>query len=132
MLFALDDAGTGDQDELRRVLKIAELNAHSGRLYRRFRQQRRFLRGDPMRAEPARGPDERTEQRMRFERLRFELGVKLAAEIPGMILDLADLDVGAVGRLARDLETVRGQHFLEFAIEFEAMAMALADVRWQP
>ena len=42
------------------------------------------------------GADERLEQRMRLHRLRFELGMELAAEKPGMVGDLADLDVRAV------------------------------------
>jgi hypothetical protein len=33
--------------------------------------------------------------------------MKLAAQIPRMVADLADLDVRIVGRLARDLETRR-------------------------
>src|SRR5438045_1328271 len=48
------------------------------------------------------GADERAEQRVRLQGLRFELGMELAAEVPGMIRNLADLDVGSVGRLARD------------------------------
>ena len=39
------------------------------------------------------GADERSEQRMRLQRLRFELRMELAAQEPGMIRDLADLDV---------------------------------------
>src|ERR1039458_3190953 len=40
------------------------------------------------------GPNERLEQGMRLHRLTLELGVELAAEIPRMVGDLADLDVG--------------------------------------
>src|SRR5436305_11623288 len=73
--------------------------------------------------------DERAEQRMRLQRFRFELGMKLAAEIPRMVCDLADLDVGAVGRLAGDPQARSRQDRLKFAIELEAMAMALANGR---
>src|SRR5580698_4231263 len=64
---------------------------------------------------------------MRLERLRFELGMKLATEIPGMIFDLANFHIGAIGRFARDPEAMRGQYLLEFAIELEPVPMALAD-----
>src|ERR1039458_6051076 len=49
------------------------------------------------------GADERLKQRMRLHRLALELGVELAAQIPGVIGDLANLDVGVVRRFA-------GQH----------------------
>src|SRR3954447_14103776 len=65
---------------------------------------------------------------MWFERLRLELGMELAAEIPGMIGDLADLNVNAVGSLPGKLETVRRQEALELTIEFISMAMPLADL----
>src|SRR5579863_9344119 len=80
-----------------------------------------------MGAEAARGPDERAEQRMRLERPGFELGVKLAAEVPGVVLYFANFHVGAIRRFAGDPEAVRGQYFLEFAVKFVAMPMALAD-----
>ena len=41
-------------------------------------------------------PDERLEQRMRLHGFGFELGMELAAQEPGMVRDLADLDVGVV------------------------------------
>ena len=37
---------------------------------------------------------------MRLQRLGFELGMELAAQIPGMVGKFADLDVDAVGSLA--------------------------------
>src|ERR1039457_4681560 len=43
--------------------------------------------------------DERFEQRMRLHGLRFELGMELASQEPRMVRNLADLHVGAVGRL---------------------------------
>src|ERR1017187_5037232 len=53
--------------------------------------------------------------------------MELAAEIPGMVGDLADLDVGIVRRLAGDLEARRLQALFVFAIELVAVAMALVD-----
>src|SRR6185437_8995280 len=66
-------------------------------------------------------------KRMRFERLRLEFRMELAAEVIRMICDLANLDVHAVRRFARDPEAVRSQNFFELAIEFEAMPMPFAD-----
>ena len=77
-----------------------------------------------------RGAEKRGEQRMRLQRLRFEFGMELASQIPRMIRQFADLDVHAVGRLARQPQAVLGQNRLKFAIEFVAVAMALADL-WQ-
>jgi len=48
-----------------------------------------------------RGADKRPEQRMRLQGLRFELGMELAAQEPGMIGQLADFDVDPVGSLPR-------------------------------
>src|SRR5258708_7569630 len=42
--------------------------------------------------------DESLEKRMRLQGLRLELGVKLAAQEPWVVGDLADLDVRLVGR----------------------------------
>src|ERR1700732_4994118 len=66
---------------------------------------------------------------MRLERLRFELGMKLAAQIPRMISDLADLDVGAIRSLARDAQPGGRQNVFIFAIELVAMPVPLADLR---
>ncbi len=46
------------------------------------------------------GADERRKQRMRLERARFQLGMKLHADEPGMILVFDDLRQNAVGRHA--------------------------------
>ena len=43
---------------------------------------------------------------MRLQRLGFELGMKLASQEPGMIAQLADLDVHSVGSLAGQLQAV--------------------------
>ena len=47
------------------------------------------------------GADERREQRMRRQRLRFEFRMKLAADEPRMIRRFDNFDVNAVRRLAR-------------------------------
>src|SRR5579884_4073049 len=66
---------------------------------------------------------------MRLQRLRFELRMELAAEIPGVILEFADLDIGGVRRLSRDAQAVAGKPLLEIAVELVAVTMALADLR---
>src|SRR6185437_5370331 len=65
---------------------------------------------------------------MRFQRLRFEFRVKLAAEKPGVIRHFADFDVHAIGRLAGEPHAMLGKRLFELAIEFVAVAMALADL----
>ena len=73
--------------------------------------------------------DKGGEQRMRLQRLGFELGMELAAQIPGMVRHFADLDVDAVGRLRRSMPQAAGrQDLLVFAVEFVAVAVALADL----
>src|SRR5579863_874910 len=72
--------------------------------------------------------NEGPEQRMRFQRLGFELGMKLAAQIPGMAGQLANFNVDAVGRFAGQAQAMLLQHGLVFAIEFVAMAVAFADL----
>src|SRR5271157_438696 len=74
------------------------------------------------------GPNERLEQGMRLHGLGLELGMELAAEIPRMIGDLADFDVGLVGRLAGDPQSRGFQPFFIFAIELIAVAVALVDL----
>src|ERR1035437_6144944 len=71
--------------------------------------------------------DEALEQRVRLHGLALELGMELAAEIPRMVGEFADFDVGIVGRLAGDLEARRLQALFVFAIELVAVAMALVD-----
>ena len=46
-----------------------------------------------------RGADEGGEQRMRLERLGFEFGMELAAEVPRMVGDLADLQISPTASL---------------------------------
>src|ERR1700721_3668214 len=73
------------------------------------------------------GGDEGAEERMRLERLGFELGVKLAAEEEGMLGQLDDLDIGRVRRSASDAQTGAGEQRLVFAIEFVTGAMAFGN-----
>src|SRR5438105_3666077 len=75
-----------------------------------------------------RSGDECAQKRVGLERLRFELGVELTAEEPGMVLQLADFHIHPVRRLACELETVIGEDLLVFAIELVTVAMALADL----
>src|SRR5438034_6048576 len=71
--------------------------------------------GQPSLAILVGGPDEGPEQRMRLERFRFEFGMELAAQIPGVVADLADLDVGVVRCLAGDPEPGGRQDLLILA-----------------
>src|SRR5262245_12513720 len=73
------------------------------------------------------GANKSREERMRFERFGFELGMELAAEEPWMIRSLDDLDVILVGSASGDAKTRAGQNFFVVAIEFVAMTMAFAD-----
>ncbi len=73
------------------------------------------------------GLDESTEEGVRFHWLRFEFRVELAAEEPGVARDLADFDVGTIGRFAGDAEAIVFEDLLVFAVEFVAVAVAFAD-----
>ena len=108
VLFALDHARSGDQAQA--ACRPPKLNRHAD-------TAAHAMLGDVHAAQlPVamlqRRADEGAEQRMRLQRLRFELGMELAAEIPGMIGDLADLDVHAVRSLAREPQAVRGENRL--------------------
>ena len=73
--------------------------------------------------------DKRAEQRMRLQRLRFELGVELTAEEPrdgSAISQISTYTPSGVWPVS--LQTVSGEDLLEFAIELVAVAMALADL----
>src|SRR5450432_822896 len=87
-----------------------------------------FFGGQALPAVFLRRPDECPEQRVRFHRLGFELGVELAAQIPGMPGDLADLHVRVVRRFAGDPQTRGLQPVFVLAVEFVAMAMPLIDL----
>src|ERR1035437_5324234 len=73
------------------------------------------------------GADKRLEEGMRLHRLGLELGMELAAEIPRMIGDLADLDIGLVRRLARDAQPRGFQPVFVFPVELIAVPVALVD-----
>src|SRR5580698_4221830 len=72
--------------------------------------------------------DKGGEQRVRFQWLRLEFGMELAAEKPGMIGYFANLDVHRIRRLPGNAESAGRQNLLVLAIEFVTVAMALADL----
>src|SRR5260370_41497392 len=74
-----------------------------------------------------RGADERGEERVRLEWARFELGVELHADVPGVIGKLDDLRQNAVRRHARKPEPGFFEALLVTDIDLVPMAMALAD-----
>src|SRR6185437_16301675 len=78
---------------------------------------------------PVRRADECAEQLMRLHRFRFELRVELAAEEPGMIRDLADLDVGPIRRLAGESQAVLSKNLLVLTIELITVPVAFANRR---
>src|ERR1700730_12700102 len=76
-------------------VKSSKRIAIAGLLFR-FGQQRGHLARQTVFAIPVRRADERPEQRMRLQRFRLELRMKLAAEIIRMVRNLADLHVRSV------------------------------------
>src|SRR5712672_3569389 len=66
---------------------------------------------------------------MRLQWLRFEFWMELAADEERVIRDLDHLDVRAVRCRAGDAQAAAGEHGFVFAVEFVAMAMALADFK---
>jgi len=74
-----------------------------------------------------RGANESEEKRMRCQRLRLELRVKLAAEEPRMLRRFDDLHIFSVGRAAGDAESGIGQRFFVLAIELIAVTMAFGN-----
>jgi hypothetical protein len=62
------------------------------------------------------------------ERFGFEFGMELAAEKPGMVRGLDDFDVLVIGRAAGNAQARAYQFLLEIAVEFVAVAVALADI----
>src|SRR4030042_6182166 len=62
--------------------------------------------------------DKRFEERMRTHRLGLELRMELAAEEPGMVLDLDDLDEGGLGVGAGERQAGLGQFILVGGREF--------------
>ena len=74
------------------------------------------------------GGDEFAKERVGLEGLGFEFGVELAAQEVGVAGNLHDFDVGLVGRGATDAKARAGEQSFVLAIEFVAMAVALADL----
>src|SRR5581483_2836346 len=74
------------------------------------------------------GPHEGSEERMRLERSGLEFRVELAAQKPGVIADLDDFDVGAIGRCAGELQSFGYQGSLESPVELVTMAVPFGDL----
>src|SRR5689334_16827392 len=91
-------------------------------------EERLLFKGPPPHVLPIRRADELFEQRMRLHRLRFELGMELAAEEPRVVRDLADLDVRPVRRFTREPQPAGLQLVFVFPIELVAVAMPLVDI----
>src|SRR5579871_5831210 len=73
--------------------------------------------------------DERAEERMRLQRLRFEFRVELASEEPRMVRHFHDFNVHTIRRAARNAETSACERLVKFAIKFVPMSMALGNFR---
>src|SRR5260370_41812704 len=71
--------------------------------------------------------DESRKERVRFERLRFEFRVELAAEEPRMVRRFDDFHVILIRRASGDAQARGDQSFFVVAIKFVAVAVALAD-----
>src|ERR1700687_2610307 len=64
---------------------------------------------------------------MRFQRLRLELRMELAADEPGMVGGLNNLDIRSVRRPSGNFQTCTDEGLLIIAVEFVTMPVALAD-----
>src|SRR3954447_25172377 len=71
-----------------------------------------------------RGLDKRREQGMRFERARFQLGMELDPNEPGMVLVFDDLRQHAIGRQAEEAKAVLFEPVLVGGVDLVAVAMA--------
>src|ERR1035437_8667867 len=91
-------------------------------------EKRLLLRRQPPHPLLVGGPDERREQRMRMHRLGLELRLELAAQVPRVPRDFADLHVGLVRRLPRDPQPGRCQDLFVLAVELVAVAVPLDDL----
>src|SRR3569832_1311315 len=78
---------------------------------------------------PHRSSNERREQWMRIERTRFQFGVELHSDEPGMIWDLHDLRQSSVRRPAGDDQTVLAEWLCVLRVYLIAMAMTFGDLR---
>src|SRR5205085_1905385 len=75
------------------------------------------------------GRDEALEERVRIEGARFELGVELHADEPGMVAVFDRLGQDGVGRHAREDEALILEPLAIRAVDLVAMPMALRDAR---
>src|SRR5215471_1828338 len=88
---------------------------------------RRFFLRDPLQALLICRGDKRPEQRVRLQRLRLELRVKLAPDEVRMVRQFNHFDVGSVGSRTGNAQSRRGQGLFILAIEFVTVAVTLAD-----
>src|SRR5260370_16117967 len=71
--------------------------------------------------------DEGLEKRMRLHGLGLEFGMKLAAQIPRVAGNLADLDVCQIRCLTRNLQAAGFQRVFIFSVELVAVPVPLTD-----
>ena len=72
--------------------------------------------------------NERREQRMRLERPRFQFGMELHPDEPGMILVFDDLRQHAVGRQAGESQPVLFEPVLVGGVDLVAVAVAFGNL----
>ena len=75
-----------------------------------------------------RGLNERGEQRMRLERARFQFGMELHPDEPGMILIFDDFRQHAVGRQARKTQAMLFQPVLVGGVDLVAVAVTFGNL----
>src|SRR4029453_15041702 len=69
--------------------------------------------------------DEAGKQRMRTQRLRSKLGMKLNSKIPRMRRQFGDLDEFSIRRTARNAQAVFGERAFVETVELVTVAMTL-------
>src|SRR6202011_3037367 len=80
----------------------------------------RFLRA-PFQSVLVSSTHKSLEQRMRFQRLRLELGMELAPNEMRMVGKLDHLHIGSIRSRAGNPQSARGQGFFILAVEFVTM-----------
>src|SRR5207245_11740959 len=104
-------------------------NRSAGTRIPRIRPQLGFGgRSQSLLAELPRRPNKGMEKRMRLHGLGLELGVELAAQIPRVAGNLADLHVSVVRGLAGDAQASGRQSLFVLAVEFVAVAVPFVDL----
>ena len=93
-----------------------------------FHLSRHFLR-PPFQPVLVSSPNESLEQRMRLQRLRFELRMELASDEMRMVRKLNHLHISSVRRRPRNPQPARRQCFLILTIEFITMPVPFADLK---